>query len=169
MTAWIKAIDPQVLDFWKAVGTVFVAVIAAAIAGLIQYRQWRTAHNAWKTAQNKLKLDLFQQRIEIYDAASIAIGNALEGTLTNEKLHDFWQATHRARWLCGEDVVEYYTTYMYDRVIEHADAVRAAAKEEGKPNLAAAKEALIAWADTEGPDRRRLFAKYIKLSHDVDH
>jgi hypothetical protein len=53
---------PIWLEYAKALGPSFVAVVAASIAGTIAYRQWRTA-------QNKLKLDLFEKRMAIYEAA----------------------------------------------------------------------------------------------------
>jgi hypothetical protein len=45
---------------WYAIGRdfgpAFIALIAVIIASMIQYRQW-------KTAQDKLKLDLFEKRV----------------------------------------------------------------------------------------------------------
>jgi hypothetical protein len=49
---------PMWLEIIKDVGPLFVALIAAAIASAIQYRQWRTAND-------KIRLDLFDRRLSI--------------------------------------------------------------------------------------------------------
>lgn len=58
--------DVQVLPIWveyvKALGTPTVALLASIVAAFIAYRQWRTA-------RNKLKLDFFDRRMEIYNCA----------------------------------------------------------------------------------------------------
>jgi Tfp pilus assembly protein PilN len=70
MDAWITALDPKVVEFWRTAGTIAVALIAGIITGVIQYRQWQTAHRQSRTAQNKLKLDLFDKRMEVYTKIS---------------------------------------------------------------------------------------------------
>jgi hypothetical protein len=57
------------LQWVQVVGTIVVAVIAAGIAGSVQYRQMQIAKGALKTADNKLRLDLYERRFAIVDAA----------------------------------------------------------------------------------------------------
>jgi hypothetical protein len=54
---------PLWIEYVKALGAPIVALIAACIAGGIAYQQWRTA-------KNKLKLDLFDRRMKVYEACS---------------------------------------------------------------------------------------------------
>ncbi len=62
--------EPEQLPIWteyvRVLGTPVVALLAASIAGFIANRQW-------KTARNKLKLDLFDKRIAIYKLAITAL------------------------------------------------------------------------------------------------
>jgi hypothetical protein len=53
---------PLWVEYIKALGTPVVALVAASIAGVIAYRQWLTA-------RNKLKLEFFDRRMEIYKSA----------------------------------------------------------------------------------------------------
>ena len=53
---------PLWVEYVKALGTPVVAIVAASIAGAIAYRQLRTA-------RNKLKLDLFDKRMAVYQNA----------------------------------------------------------------------------------------------------
>lgn len=52
---------PVWLQYVQALGPTTVAVVAACIAGAIQWRMW-------KTANHKLKLDLFEKRYDAFDA-----------------------------------------------------------------------------------------------------
>jgi hypothetical protein len=52
---------PYCVQLVQALGPTVVAVIAAFIAGYIAWRQWRTAHD-------KLSLDLFEKRFAVYEA-----------------------------------------------------------------------------------------------------
>lgn len=109
MTEWIKAIDPQVLDFWKAAGTVLVAMVAAAIAGMIQYRQWRTAQDMRNIAHDKLRLDLFERRMEFYSAVyeiAHAVYEGGEKTVTID-LNKMLEHRKLADWLFGKDIEGY--------------------------------------------------------------
>lgn len=53
---------PLWVEYVKALGTPTVALLASIVAAFIAYRQWRTA-------RNKLKLDFFDRRMEIYNCA----------------------------------------------------------------------------------------------------
>ena len=52
---------PMWLEYVRALGTPCAALLAALITGYFTYKQW-------KTARNKLKLDLFEKRFKVYEA-----------------------------------------------------------------------------------------------------
>jgi hypothetical protein len=52
-------VAPMWLEYCRVFGPILVAVVAALIASIIQYR-------SWKTARDKLRFDLFEKRISIY-------------------------------------------------------------------------------------------------------
>jgi hypothetical protein len=118
------------LQYTQVIGTLIIALIAAGIAGTIQWRQMQIAKGALKTAANKLTLDLFDRRLSIFDAAEALIrddyDNANDITIddTDDETHDSVdiarqklgqiQATQQlrnrmqgARWLLNEEAAIY--------------------------------------------------------------
>ncbi len=51
---------PLWVQYFQALGPTLVAVVLAYIAAAIQFRKWRTAYD-------KLRLELFERRFKIYD------------------------------------------------------------------------------------------------------
>lgn len=89
---------PLWAEYIKALGTPVVALIAACIAGFIAYRQW-------VTARNKLKLDFFDRRMEIYRLAITVLERIRDddgdAVIAMHKLDAALPAT---RWLFNIDV-----------------------------------------------------------------
>ena len=56
------------LQYTQVIGTLVIALIAAGIAGTIQWRQMQIARGALRTADNKLRFDLFDKRLDIFEA-----------------------------------------------------------------------------------------------------
>lgn len=84
--------------------TVLAALLTPTIAVLgayIAYRQWRTA-------RNKLKLDLFDRRLAVYDGAVHLIGSIVtSGRMKDEADWKFLTDTKAAKWLFDESVSDY--------------------------------------------------------------
>jgi hypothetical protein len=80
--------------------TFFTLILGVAVA-IIAWQQWRVA-------DTKLRLDLFDRRYKIYDAAktflAVIIRNA---TFTDSQLFEFNAGTLDAEFLFKADVVEY--------------------------------------------------------------
>lgn len=97
--------NPVQLPLWaeyvKALGAPIVALIAACIAGGIAYRQW-------KTARNKLKLDLFEKRLQIYNAAAVVV-ELINNPYAPDRdyLDESTGKFSGARWLFGRKVELY--------------------------------------------------------------
>jgi hypothetical protein len=97
MNEWIISIDPQVLDFWKSVGTVIVAVIAAAIASAMQWRQGTIA-------RNKLRMDMFDKRFKLYNQLKEVVSNLQDYRYQGNELANFDDAVEQCRWIFNEEV-----------------------------------------------------------------
>jgi hypothetical protein len=54
--------NPACSPAWVAISSALLTPLIAIIVVLIAYRQWKTAHN-------RLKLDLFDKRLAIHSAA----------------------------------------------------------------------------------------------------
>lgn len=88
----------------KVIAPICSAIVTLAIgliAGFIALRQWRTN-------QNKLKLDLFDRRFAIFDAAMRFIGHvATHAYPKDEALFKFITETGSAAWLFDDAFADY--------------------------------------------------------------
>ena len=74
-----------------------ITLLAAAVA-------WAQ----WHTARSKLALDLFNQRMDVYEGVSKVMRNVMrEGTATTQDIIELAGPQDRARFLFGDDVVAY--------------------------------------------------------------
>lgn len=89
--------DPHWTFYLQAFSTPLIAVTAACIA-------W----GQWSTARNKLKLDLFDRRFTIYEAARNFLGSvATSGKVKDDELIRFVLGTREARWLLNSDIADH--------------------------------------------------------------
>jgi hypothetical protein len=89
-----------------------VAILAALLAGFIAYRQWRVA-------QNKLKLDLFDRRFNVFTAATKLIRCVTTtGGITDAELQEFVSGIAGAKWLLSSEVDTYLSKQLYDKAID---------------------------------------------------
>ncbi|QLP99569.1 MAG: hypothetical protein HZY78_04275 [Burkholderiaceae bacterium] len=85
-----------------------VAVLGAVIA----YRQWRTA-------QNKLKFELFDRRFSVYEASRNLLASIMtSGKAKDEEVFKFLVATREAKWLLNTDVATYLEKELYHKAID---------------------------------------------------
>lgn len=91
------ACDPHWTTYLSALMVPMVAVLGILIA----YRQWRTA-------QNKLKLDLFEKRFAVY-AATRELMSAImtSGSVQDPAMFRFFADTREAKWLLNADIAHY--------------------------------------------------------------
>ncbi len=101
-------LDPH----WTSYLSALLAPTVAVLGSFIAYRQWRLA-------QNKLKFDLFDRRLAIYEAATTLISSiATSGEAKDEELFKFLVATREAKWLLDTPIAEYLDTQIYHKVID---------------------------------------------------
>src|SRR5262245_24810141 len=87
----------------------WLTVIIAAIALLIAYFQWITAHQ-------RIVLDLFEKRTQLFNSIELVIGQVLtDGETSNDTLQAFLQAEADARFLFGDDVLRELVSLTADR------------------------------------------------------
>jgi hypothetical protein len=94
-------------------------VIAASAAGLVAYRlgqnqisvaraQAHIAERTWQTANEKIVLELFERRLNIYEEVRRVIGEITRsGDATNDALFRYGAATDRAPYFFGPEVQTY--------------------------------------------------------------
>ncbi|MCO5338617.1 hypothetical protein [Delftia tsuruhatensis] len=96
-----------VLPLWLEVIRAVAPLLAAALAGVVAWWfgriQARTARQQAETAKNKLKLDLFDRRLEIYKAASEAIATAIQtNDFTADDERAYFLGIRGSRWLLDQ-------------------------------------------------------------------
>ncbi|MDE2598511.1 MAG: hypothetical protein KGL40_02695 [Rhodocyclaceae bacterium] len=99
--------DPHWTTYLAALLTPTVAILGSLIA----YRQWRLA-------QNKLKLDLFDRRFAVYDAARTLLASIMtSGKAKDEEVYKFMAATREAKWLLNSSIDEYFEKQLYHKAV----------------------------------------------------
>lgn len=100
--------NPHWTTYLSALLVPIIAVLGIAIA----YRQWRTA-------QNKLKLDLFEKRFGVYDAACRFLASIMtRGKVLDGVTHQFIVGTREAKWLLNSDIAEYLNKQLYHKALQ---------------------------------------------------
>ena len=97
---------------WTAYLTALLTPTVAILGALIAFRQW-------KLAQNKLKLDLFDRRFKVYEAARKFLSSIVtNGEITDEALHKFMYGTREAEWVLSQAVADYIDKQLYPKAID---------------------------------------------------
>lgn len=88
---------PLWVEYSKALATPAIALLAIVVAIM----QWRTAHQ-------KVVLDLFERRMKVYSEIRAVIASVIgSGKLPNEKHFEFIRAIDGAKFLFGRNVNRY--------------------------------------------------------------
>ena len=97
---------------WTAYITAFTVPVLAAAAATIAYRQWRTA-------QNKLKLDLFDKRMLVYQAVRDTLGYiAAHGKISQEQQIKYLTGIQSAQWLFDPDIHKYLHETLWHKIVD---------------------------------------------------
>lgn len=97
---------------WTQVLAALLVPTIAVFGLFIAYRQWRTA-------QKKLKLDLFEKRFAVYDAARSFIASVMtSGKAKEEEMFKFLSGTREAKWLLSDDIATYFDEQIWKKAGE---------------------------------------------------
>lgn len=116
----------EFLDIIKVFGAPAVAVCGVFIAnkfGNIQAdiarQQAATAALSVRTAKNKLKLELFDRRLVIYNAVTTMLGQlAVNGNLSSDDKRNYWVGINGAHWLFEAHVVNYLEETIWNQMVD---------------------------------------------------
>jgi len=77
------------------------------------------AYMQWKINRNKLKLDLFEKRLAIYqETTSFLSSIVITGQVPEEKLWKFTHGTRETRWLLSEEISAYMKREIREKAID---------------------------------------------------
>lgn len=166
------SVDPHWTVYWGAFATPFVALVAAAIAASIAYRQWQTATAAAATARNKLKLDLFERRFTVFQAVAQLMARMSSDTSHDDKaVMKLITETAGVEFLFDAEVNRYLVEQLYDRTAavmrDQLERVHARARGD-QPAVDTLTEELAAnrrWFDGQLPVWKDLTRPFLELTH----
>jgi ABC-type multidrug transport system fused ATPase/permease subunit len=157
----VQQILPQVqslpiwIEYVKALGTPIAALVAAFIGGFIAYRQMQTA-------KNKLKLDLFDKRVKVYEAAVDLIKSV--GSLDEmeeNRSEEIVTSLNSASWLL-DDKVDAHLVQLEREINKQRRKVRSALS--GNEKIALVSENRN-FRDKHRAELMVAFKPFLKLQH----
>ena len=87
-------------DFGGPVATIIAAISAVSVTGYFARKQWRTA-------EEKVRLDLFDRRLALYEELRSVVGRHLGSGIDETALFNFKGAISRAHFLFGPEVTKF--------------------------------------------------------------
>jgi hypothetical protein len=97
---------------WTQVLSALLTPTIAVLVAIIAYRQWRTA-------QNRLKLDLFDRRFAVYDAARNLLSSVMtSGKAKDDEMEKFLAHTREAKWFLNDEIAEYFDKEFWGRAVD---------------------------------------------------
>lgn len=145
---------------WTSYLTALITPTVAALGLWIALQQLQTA-------RSKLKLDLFDRRIAVYQSIMEFIGSILTtGKVKEEERFKYLQATRDARWLFGDEIVSYIDVDIHKRAVElqylNGELHGVPVSDERSSNVRKQSE-LKKWFNEQFSTGSAMFAKYMKL------
>jgi hypothetical protein len=100
-----RSLQSSSLPEWErhlqALGPTFVAIVVGLLAAYIAWRQWRTA-------DHRLRFDLFERRFAIYQAVMVLLSRiALHGHLLGKDVDEFQRDVHGVEFMFKPDVRDF--------------------------------------------------------------
>jgi hypothetical protein len=105
-----RFMDPTCASWVTILSGLLTPVIAIAVA-FIAYRQWRTA-------QNRLRLDLFDRCLAIHTEALEIIAKIVTHQFDTTDLTKFEPAVRRSKWLMDKDLERYFRKEFIPQFVE---------------------------------------------------
>lgn len=153
---------PSAPHDWITCISALLVPVVGILAVCIAYRQWRTA-------QNKLKFDLFDRRMSVYQTACEMLAFVTtHGSITQQEEIKYVAGTRPARWLFSQEVFDYLDKTLRQKIIdlEYRESMTAANLSDQKRDMhLRAKKETIQWFRDQYEVLDEKCAEYLSLSH----
>jgi len=146
---------------WTAYSTAIAGPFIAVIAAWIAFRQWQLA-------RNKLKLDLFDRRMAVYEAVRTMLGKATRaGKLTLEEEVEFLSGVQTAKWLFGPEVQTYLEKELWNKIVDfgYQNTMMASASGNQRAEHIKARTEIFKWIMSQYEQLDKLCKPYLTLRH----
>jgi hypothetical protein len=145
------------------------AYIGALLVPIVALLSLHIAYRQWRTAQNKLKLELFEKRLAIYNAATTFISSVMtSGKATDEQLRNLILGTKEAKWILSPSVAKYLDKELYAKGVDlqclSAELEGVPVSKERSTNVHEQRNIKL-WLDDQYRILDEKFAKYLSISH----
>jgi len=141
--------------------TAVVVPVIALIAAWVAFRQWQIA-------RNKLKLDLYDKRMAVYDAVRKTLGIATSrGRLSQHDEVEYLSGIATTKWLFGREVATYLEETLWHKIVDfglHNTMSSSPAGDERSRHLQARTE-VFRWLVDQYKELDKLCAPYLQLRH----
>jgi hypothetical protein len=148
---------PLVVWYFQGLLTPVIAVVAVYIA-----------RQQWKTNAHKLKLDLYDRRFKVFEAAREILGLMYTSGVRDAQLLNVLTKTADTEFLFGREVKEYLEEiYRHVQTLISANSQMSASWEtpvEVRSRIAEAETTEVRWATGEVNRIADRFKKYLNLS-----
>jgi hypothetical protein len=169
---------------WQAILTLIVSVAVAFISWLqcrtamrqwetaakqseTAKKQWETAEKQAETARNKLRLDLFERRITVYDALmTIAAIAVAKGDVTLEQRQTCATATKGAEFLFNKEIDDYCLQFLQEAAVFSLDKNwigHMQATGADNPDIVANYGNRALWFNTQIDEMPKRFAEFLRV------
>lgn len=149
--------DPHWTAYVSAIALPTIALIAAWIA----FRQSQIA-------RNKLRLDLFDKRMEVYKVVRDTLGCVMRnGRLTSDEQIAYLSGTRTARWLFDSAVWEYVDQKLWGAIVDlelHNSMIDGSSNDERTKHIHARKD-LMLFFGKQYKEFDKLCASSLRLRH----
>jgi hypothetical protein len=157
----VPAQPPQPIHWTELLSALLTPTIAI-FAVVIALRQWLTA-------KNKLKLDLFEKRFAIFEAARLVIAKSMGSHRpTDEDLIPFQIAIISARWLFNPKIDDFLHKVLYRKLVDMQllDMELESLQEgEERAQFVQQRAELRKQLWTDFAALEKMFAPFLQLSH----
>jgi hypothetical protein len=152
---------PYAIQLVQALGPSSVAVVVGLFAAYIGWRQW-------KTANHRLRLDMFDRRYATYEATKFLFGQiALNGSVTPTDFADFRDKIRGAEFFFKGEAKQFFNrvldllwrAYMARSRQKHTRDDRVLNK------LLDEEDKCLELLEREGPNLEKILSKYLDLSN----
>lgn len=152
---------PEADPHWTAYVTALVVPVIALIAAWVAFRQWQIA-------RNKLKLDLFDKRMAVYEVVRKTLGVATShGKLTQNDELEYLSGIRTAQWLFGPDVSKYLQETLWHKIVDfglHNTMSSGPASDERTRHVHARAET-FRWLVDQYEELDKICSPYLLLKH----
>lgn len=151
--------------------------LSALLTPIVAILGFYIAYRQWLTAQNKLKLDLFDRRFKIYDATLNLIGSIkkLDKAYQGE-IRQYSIAQQEAKWLLNEEISNYLKE-IYDKALEfqtlsneiegitNQQKIEGIVDDQERTKKIKKQGELVTWFYAQNKEIDKKFSKFLTLQH----